>query len=55
MFKCLNCGFVFKNPEYKRKPIPKREMYIERVAEEVAVCPKCGSDAIKVKMLRRRA
>ena len=47
MFKCLNCGFIFKNPDYKQRSLPKGAIYaIDPRALNIPVCPKCGSDAI---------
>ena len=48
LFRCLNCGFIFKNPKMIfRSPVPPGEpILIDRRALYVPACPKCGSDAI---------
>lgn len=52
LYRCLNCGFIFKRPVVKWVPrslnpgkawaIAPDAMYVP-----VEVCPKCGSDAIR--------
>jgi len=51
-YRCLNCGFVFRNPKvvYRQRALnPGRVWAIARAAlyVPIAVCPKCESDAIK--------
>jgi len=55
MYRCLNCGFLFRNPKMTwRSPVPPGEpILIDRRALYCPVCPRCGSDAI-VRAERRR-
>jgi len=53
VFKCLNCGFIFKTPKIEwsgRDDLNPRKLYA--IAPEALyiprqVCPKCGSDALQ--------
>jgi len=48
MFQCLNCGFKFRYPAYKTKPLPIGGTWvIDPRALNIPACPKCGSDAIE--------
>ena len=52
VFKCLNCGFVFKTPKIIYVEKPTNPGVIQAIAREALympkqVCPKCESDAIK--------
>ena len=50
VYKCLNCGFVFKEPKVVFRPIPAppyTPILHTNPYYPVYVCPKCGSDAIK--------
>ena len=52
VFRCLNCGFVFKTPEIKWVPrgdLNPGKLYAiapEALYVPMAVCPRCKSDAI---------
>jgi DNA-directed RNA polymerase subunit RPC12/RpoP len=53
IYKCLNCGFKFRTPkvEYRRVPLNPGGVYAidpRALYHPIAVCPKCGSDAIRV-------
>jgi len=52
LYKCLNCGFVFRTPKivYRQKALNPGEVYaidMRALYYPLAVCPRCGSDAIK--------
>lgn len=52
MFRCLNCGFIFKNPKCKVKYrvcllSATNNQYSRGDVVRILCCPKCGSDAIK--------
>ena len=51
VFKCLNCGFIFKEPkvEWRQKPLNPGVLWAiagEVMYYPVQVCPRCGNDAI---------
>ena len=52
LYKCLNCGFVFREPVVKWRQTPLNPGRVYAIAREalyypVHVCPRCGSDAIE--------
>jgi len=48
LYRCLNCGFKFVNPEYKLKPLPFGVVIlIDPQTLNIPICPKCGSDALE--------
>ena len=53
LYKCLNCGFIFRQPEvvYKMRPINPGTTYLaidtRALYYGVYTCPRCGSDAIE--------
>jgi len=51
LYKCLNCGFIFKQPvvKYVQRALNPGKLWAiarEALYYPVAVCPRCGSDAI---------
>ena len=51
VFKCLNCGFVFREPkvEWRQRSLNPGALWAiarEAMYYPVQVCPRCGSDAI---------
>lgn len=53
IYRCMNCGFIFKTPEIKwkhRDDLNPGRIYAidpEALYKPQPVCPKCGSDAIQ--------
>jgi len=52
MYRCLNCGFKFNNPEvvWRKTPLNPGGLWAidpKALYYSTQVCPKCGSDAIE--------
>lgn len=52
LYKCLNCGFIFRQPivKWRQRALNPGRIYaiaMEALYYPMYVCPKCGSDAIK--------